>query len=366
MENLDQGATSEVENTEIESQEIKQEQESNAPEKSMEDTLRDTLREIQSRETNPEVKDAEVEPPKESSRDEKGRFKSKAEKEQAVLERLPEEAAPEESQDEPNIAVPQAIEPPNTWKKEAKEAFLKADPIIQAEVARRESDFHKGISQYKAAADFGLAIDKAIEPYKQTMQQLGVSPDRAVASLMAADSKLRYSNDTDKHMYFAQLAKSYNIDLNKLVDTAHNTDPRIYQLAEQNQNAQQQLDMYRRQMEAQETQQLNSQVASFAADPNHKYFEQVREQMASLLQAGAAQDLKDAYEQAIYLNPNVRSELLKQQLEAAKGDARRKAQEAKSAASVQVRSRQPLASEEQVGTIEDTIRDTYRRLSGLS
>lgn len=363
--------------------------EENHTEMSMEDTIRNTLADINSR-SNVDEQSSEldgegstVENESKSSldekteehkanrvRDEHGRFVTSAKKEDVVAEE-PLAGTIEEQADQPEVsqANDENLElsaAPNTWKKEAKEAFLKADPIVRAEVLRREQDFHRGIQQYKSAAEFGTTIDQVISPYKQTMQQLGITPERALSGLLAADHKLRFSDPETKHMYFAQLAQSYGVDLNKVIDTAHTTDPRIYQLHEQNQQAQQQLDMYKKQWEMQEQQQLNSQVAAFAADPSHKYFNEVREQMAQLLQGGAAKDLQDAYDQAVYLNPSVRSQLLQQQVELARKEADRKAKEARVAATPPVRSKQPLPSEEKVGSMEDTIRQTYRKLHGIS
>ena len=67
--------------------------------------------------------------------------------------------------------------------------------------------------------------------------------------------------------------------------------------------------------EQEQAQQLQHQIEEFSKGA--EFFNDVREQMAALLDAGTAKDLKDAYEQAIWINPEVREVMLQRQ-EAAK------------------------------------------------
>jgi hypothetical protein len=96
------------------------------------------------------------------------------------------------------------------------------------------------------------------------------------------------------------------------------------------------------------------------------FFEEVRNDMAGLLQAGMAADLNDAYEKACYANPNVRAKVLAQQQ--AKADTERKAQSiqkaqaAKQASAVNVSRKGTLPSAKAVGSMDDTIRETAREL----
>ncbi len=86
--------------------------------------------------------------------------------------------------------------------------------------------------------------------------------------------------------------------------------------------------------------------------------------MVALLQAGQAKDLSDAYEQAIYANPITRASVLQQQTQQVKAESAERAQRAKAASSVNMRSRPPIDTAEPVGSIDDTIRRTYRQLTG--
>jgi hypothetical protein len=84
--------------------------------------------------------------------------------------------------------------------------------------------------------------------------------------------------------------------------------------------------------------------------------------MAALLQAGQAKDLQDAYEQAVWANPQTRTSLIAQQQQEAKAKATQTAQAAKQAASVNTRARPSMPISQPIGTMDDTIRATLRRL----
>ena len=64
------------------------------------------------------------------------------------------------------------------------------------------------------------------------------------------------------------------------------------------------------QMQRQEGQQLQTEIEAFASDPGHIHFETVKPVMAALLESGAAKDLKDAYDQAVWARPDIRSTLV--------------------------------------------------------
>lgn len=253
---------------------------------------------------------------------------------------------------------------PNTWKKEAAALWDKTDPVVRAEIQRREADFHKGIEQYRQSATFAHAVDTAITPYKQTLQQLGITPEVAIRELMGADHKLRYGSDNEKHEYFMQLAHTYGINLNTVANAQQNIDPEVYKVYLDNQRLQAQIDNHQFQVQQQANQSLNSEIARFEADPKHIHYASVRGHMAALLQAGQATTLDDAYEQAIYANPVTRQAVLQQQAQVAREESARKANAARTASSVNVRTRPALVAEEKIGTMDDTLWSTLSRLKG--
>lgn len=78
---------------------------------------------------------------------------------------------------------------------------------------------------------------------------------------------------------------------------------------------QQELQPLRAQVEQRETQQYVTTIEAFRADPAHPYFNEVSQHMGFLLKAGHAKDMQEAYDQATWANPVIRSALMQQQTE---------------------------------------------------
>jgi hypothetical protein len=272
-------------------------------------------------------------------RDEAGRFAPKAADQAA-----PVDAAPVAGET-PQQATRQA---PSSWKKEAAAEFAKLPPHVQDEVLRREGDFHKGIEGFKSHADAGRAYQKAIEPYQETLKSLGVDGVTAVTELMKADHILRNAPDSVKVQKLLELAHVYRIDLQKQFspDVAR-YEHELFQTREQLKNLQSQT-------QESANASLNSEIDRFKSAPGHELFEEVRVHMASLLSGGVAQDLEDAYQQAVFANPQTRTSLLEQQRAKAAEESR--AQRAR-AASGSVRGSSPASGSSNVpgNSIRDAV-----------
>lgn len=264
------------------------------------------------------------------ARDEKGRFAAKKEGEATAAPttdaKQPEfkpAPAPENPVDQAKPEGAETIKAPNTWRPAAAAKFATLDPEIRAEIEKRENDARMGIQQYKQAADFGRSFGEAAKPFERTFQELGVTPVQAFQTLLAADHKLRYSPPQEKARYFAELAQQYGVSLDHIKD-APQPDPQYLHLQQELSQLRQQQESWLRQQQEQENQALTSDIQKFAADPANQHFEAVRNDMALLIENGRAKSLKEAYDMAVWVHPDIRSNLLKQQTE----EAARKAQEA--------------------------------------
>jgi hypothetical protein len=83
-------------------------------------------------------------------------------------------------------------------------------------------------------------------------------------------------------------------------------------------------------LRTQEEQRMASEVGTFFQDPQYPFAENVRSAMSVLIKAGEADTLQEAYERAVWANPETRSLLIKQQREE---EEARRAAEAREAAS---------------------------------
>ena len=266
-------------------------------------------------------------------RDEKGRFTG-AEPEAKV-----EEAEP-----------PVWRRPPASWKKDYHEVWQKADPKMQEYAWQREEQMRRGVEPLLSKAQFADQMNEAIQPYMQTIQGLGLTPDKAVAALMEADHKLRNSDPQSKLQYFMQLAQSYGINLGQQASQnpsqpTQSVDPMVWQLQNELNRVRGEVMGWKQQQEMVENQTLLNEINSFSLKAEH--FDEVRPAMIQLLQGGMAETLEEAYDKALRLNPDLfdrvqkakQAEITQQQAQ----QANRAAKVARSAA-VSVRSAAPGAN----------------------
>lgn len=344
----------------------------NAP--SMDDTIRATLADIESRNTPTEEPEAS-EVPEETqeqkdarARDEKGRFVPKQDQPEQI-----EEPATVGSEQAAPVAIPPELQRLGLRKEEAT-AYMKADPVLQQAFLRRSEEMHKGIEQFREKAQFADSVSRAIQPFAQNIQAAGVSPDVAIHALFSADAMLRSANPQQKAGMIYKLMQDYQVNPQDLLNVLQSPqqssfNPEVFAMQQQLQQMKSWVEQQSQAREQMEQQQLNSEIERFAADPANVHFEAVREHMAALLQSGLAKDLPDAYQQAVYANPTIRARVLAEQQAKAEADrkaeALKKAQAAKQAASVNLARKGTLPAARPVGSMEDTIREKAREL-GLS
>lgn len=249
------------------------------------------------------------------------------------------------------------LQPPKTWRPEAAAKFAALPPEVQQEVLKREEDIFKGLESYKADASIGKAFKGVVQPYLQVFQSQGIDPMQQVSGLMRAHVALATGTPEQKQQFFQHLAKEYGVDL----DTEPPyVDPQVAGLQKQLSDLQSRLNG-REQHEANEARsKLQAEIDSFASDPAHQYFDEVANDMAGLLRSGAAKDLKDAYDKAIWANPITRAKeqaRLTADAEAkAKAEAAERAKQARKATGANVKSSAKAASgTAPLGSIDDTL-----------
>lgn len=331
--------------------ETQENQEIETPEISMDDTIRAKLEEITARGDMPEEAEAEAEK-QARSRDEKGKF-AKAEQ--------PAEAAPEE--EKPAEEQKPVKKAPSSWRKEAQERFNSLDPVAQDEILKREEDFHRGVEAYKTKAQVFDQLDKIVSPFAENYKADGKNAMQAIQELFAFDHGLRHGTQQQKIAVVSEIMRRAGLTPETIaqVPPADQNYMALEQRLNEVQSALRQRDEIA--MQNQERT-LHSEIQRWANGKEH--FENVREDMAALLQAGRAQTLDEAYDMAVWANPTARAQLIAKQQEAAKAEAAKKAQEAKRAASVNVQRRGAVeTTSKKVGTMEDTIRETMQRLGVL-
>lgn len=233
------------------------------------------------------------------------------------------------------VAAEPKSKAPQSWSATERAHWDKIPPEVQAVIARREEEAHRGITTLGQDAALGKKLKDVINPYLPMIRAEGGTEEGAVRDLLQTAYILRTGSPAQKAQVMQHVAGLYGVDLSVAAQGAPQVNPEVLQLRQEIA----QLRGYVGQAEQQQHQQVQGQAQSiidaFAADPKNEFYEQVKPLMAHLLVAGQAKDMQEAYDMACHANPDVRSTILtRTQADAeakraadakAKADAKRKA-----------------------------------------
>lgn len=197
------------------------------------------------------------------------------------------------------IATPaEVITAPNSYRQEFKDSFNTLTPEWQKYLNEREKEYQQGLS--KARNNYSW-IDKFYNDRKDVLTQQGY---KNVQDYLETLDGIAKSLDSDPATTLAKLSSMYGV--------SSQDDTLQRQLNAQNQ-AISQLKGY---LQSQENERAKNEYDNFvnakdeAGNPLHAYFEDVKSEMQTLLQAGLAKNFDDAYNQAIWRVEDVRNKLL--------------------------------------------------------
>jgi hypothetical protein len=222
----------------------------------------------------------------------------------------PEETPVESSvDDEPEEFVEAKVTKPTTWKKEylpiwdkleKGEQVTKEEFIKFAEYAnKREDDYKKGVSTYRQEAEHAKSLRTAIEPYMGELQRKNVKPEEYISALARADQMLTHAPYEQKVQMFNQLAQSYGINLGGQVQPQDHLMQQLY-------TVNQEVATIKQKYEQEEQSRLYNEIEKVRSNKERfPHFDEVREDMAQLLENGIVKDLETAYTKAIRLNEDV-------------------------------------------------------------
>lgn len=367
---------------------------------SMDESIRATLKDIQSREPEAEV-EASPEPTEpvkaEKARDETGKFTSKesATPAKADTQKPLETAASEqEVAEQPLVTTKgQPIDinrAPSSWKPAAKAAWAALPEPVRAEIHRRESDALHGYKDVKENADFGQSVKSTLEPYRMLIEAEGGTPERAIADTMRTAALFRVGTPQQKLDAIFDIDKRFNVGLGTYIQSEFNRlamaqgqpplqpqpqapyrDDRVDQLM-----AKMQQEERERAAHAERT--SNSAVENFVnakdakGEPLYPFVDNVLNDMSDRVSAIRRQNpamehteaLKQAYEAAVWANPETRAVLLGQQQATANQpkETLRKVEKAQRASAVNVPKRGALPPTEPPKSLDETIRETGKAL----
>jgi len=279
--------------------------------------------------------------------------------EDADLEVSPEVEASEVAETEtPEVEVRVA---PSSWKKEMHESWGALTPEVQEYIDQRESQMAKGLEVDRSDSNLGRIMRDTMTPYADMLQKAGVDEPTMVRNMMNAHYRLSNASPTEKQQLFDQLAQSYGLTQGEQAEV----DPVIKQLQDELNGIKSNLSKKDEATLQEARTRVETEVEAFASDPEHSYFDELADDMLPYLNAGIP--LKDAYEKAVWANPVTRQKeqdrITNEKADSLRQKAVDKANIAKKAKSANVRTRDTIkAPTEPVGTMEDTMHETYREI----
>jgi hypothetical protein len=289
-----------------------------------------------------------------------------------------EEGGDQSTAGEDNSAEVQAIGAPATWSKEEIATWATIPKETQAALvpilARREEDFLRGITQYKAGAELGAKYDAVVEPYKPILAAENIDPIQMFQSFAGNHYILTRGTPEQKVELAAAMLNGYKIPLADLLnriadgDMPEAEDPKVAAL-------QKRIDDLERGYTARETsertataERVTQEIEAFAADPAHPYFNDVADHISKLFESGMAKTLPEAYEMAVYANPVTRQKeidrLTAERTSAAQiEEQKRKDKKTKSTADHVTLTPKSRDGTVPLGSIDDTLQATYAEIT---
>ena len=277
-------------------------------------------------------------------------------------EQPPAEAAPLDPKDQP----------PDTWRKEAKEKWATADPVLRSEIQKREGDIAKFVADSQPAFGVAQAFEKIVTPYKAVFEKYNVNPWDHVSNLLYAHSTLLFGQPQQKVAMFKQLAMDAGIDVSRLGQEG--ADPANNPLVQHIGALQDRI----RQLEAGVTgvtttvqqaraAELEASVMAFAQDEAaHPFFWEVTDRIQHFIDTKAAKTLDEAYTLAVRSDPVVWQKMQEadaQKRAAAPSPTAAHAANARKAVSANVRASGRGRPASAPLTIDETLRETMAKIN---
>ena len=232
------------------------------------------------------------------------------------------------------------VKAPASWKPGAREAWAQLPPDVRAEVHRRERESAQVMQETHQSRQVHQYVGQLAQQFAPALQAEGVDVLTATQNLMQLASRLRFGTPPEKALHVAQIIRNYGVDVNALADALDGVarqqapqqqmlqDPRVDQLL-------QELNAAKQTRAEQLAEKAVGDVDAFGNDK--EFFDDVREEMADMMEVAAKRgidlSLEQAYERACAIHPDISKVLAARGTTSSNGNQRRSTQQARHAAS---------------------------------
>lgn len=222
---------------------------------------------------------------------------------------------------------------PNSWKPLARESWAKIPADARAEINRRELEIQQSLSQTATIRKFANDFANVVNPYSHIIRAQNSTPLKAVQNLMQTAAGLYQGSQHQKAAIIAEILTNYGVDIQILDDyLSKNWNPgmqpgaRVPQPEQMPQWAQRIhnfIDAQEQRQNQEKDRMKQAADAEIAKLENEPYFNDVKDDIADILEIAASKGrsmtLQQAYERAKLLNEDVQKAIKAQRLQNLQG-----------------------------------------------
>lgn len=232
------------------------------------------------------------------------------------------------------------VEPPKSWAKEQHDLFKKLPLTAQQQIIKRENDTIQGIKniydKLNPHIEFATNIQNILKPYEQAMRHLGDDTGgvNTLASFLEPARILHFGSPQQKAQMLLGVAQEHGVDLIGFLQGIPQEQLQL-QLQAQSQVHNPEINALKQQIneltnlekmrQLEHDKQLESEVVTEITQiqndkENYPFFDDVMHEMHNLLTSGLVEDLKEAYQKAVLLNPATQEKIIAQQAQKLKSN----------------------------------------------
>lgn len=234
--------------------------------------------------------------------------------------------APSQVQPQTTPSTIPTVKAPDSWTKDMKAKFGELPDWAQSYVTQREAEVTRKLTSQDDERSLGRRVKEMAQPYAHLIAMENASVDAAFGDYLRTAAILRQGTPQQKMMALQTIARQFNVPLGIPPQQGQQLPPEILQIKQELEGIKQQRQTEAQQQQLREQAELTAEISSFSAE-GHEHFEQVRDTMAALLMNGKAESLQEAYDQAIWTHPDIRSTLIQAQTAQAEQARRAQAQQ---------------------------------------
>lgn len=221
---------------------------------------------------------------------------------------------PEDAPVEAAEAAPEEDGPPAALPPAAREAWKETPDAVKQHIAENEKRMESMAQKYGADANRARQMDQTLAPYQQLFAINGGAA-QTLPGLLQTASVLQMGSPQQKAQQVAALIKQFGVDIQTLdgmlvgeappqeVQQQQQIDQIVNQRIQQYEQAQQQ------QRRQQHMHQVQDELQQFASNPQNEFYNDVKADMADILDMAANRNqdmtLEQAYQKAVALHPQI-------------------------------------------------------------